>query len=166
MGDKAGLGVEQVRSSETTVTIKKGSPVFLTLSGTENGLRVISVENLANALWATFFGLALTDIAPGALGETILYGYFAYARWVQSTRPTSTDVWVSYSAGAIGDVAGFRTTTGGDQALTRSVAAAATSFMPAIVLAETYASQTTQASSLGGTSTVSISTLKVFLRAI
>lgn len=165
LGNKPGAAVEQIFSAETTVTIKKGSPVFLNLNGTEDGLRVVSAESFTIAKHAVFFGLALADIAPLTFGESIMYGFYAYCRWRYTTRAASTDVWASYSAGAIGDVAGF-ISLAGDQAVSRSVAAADTMWMPAIVLAETYASATTSASSLGGTSTASIGTLKVLVRAL
>ena len=168
LGDKPGIAVEQIRSGEASVTIKKGAPVFLQLSGTENGLRVVSAESLAAALQVSFWGLALTDVVAGALGESILYGYYPFARYIYTTRAASTDVWASYSAGAIGDVLGFRTTLG-DQCLTRSVAAAATAFQPMIILAETYASQTTQASSVSATNdtrTASTAAIKVVLRGL
>lgn len=165
LGDKPGLGVEQVRSSETTITIKKGGPTLLTLSGTEDGLRVTSAEAAADALWNCFFGLAVTDIAPGQLGEVVNFGVYKYARVTLSTRSASTAVWVSYSAGAIGDALGIKTGAG-EQALVRSVAATNTSFFPAMMLGFTYASATTSASSLGGTSTASVTTGAVFIRNI
>lgn len=168
LGDKPPRAVVDVKSDETTVTIKKGGSCFLKLDGTEDGFAVVSSESFAIAKHMTFMGLALADIAPGAMGEAIVFGFYQYARWRYTTRAASTDVWASYSAGAIGDVAGW-VSLAGDQAVSRSVAAADTMFTPAIILAETYASQTTQASDVSATNdsrTASTGYLKVLVRAM
>lgn len=133
--------------NEDTVTIRKGAPVFLKAdSGTRKGFGVKSSNSLAVAEQGFFFGLATTDIPASAYGETV-FGYYDSARVIFTSRAASTDVWLSNVAGALGDVL-TPITAVGVQALSRSAAGSALTNIKPIILAETFASATTLASSI------------------
>lgn len=170
VGSKRDIMATVIRNSDTLI-IKSGSPVFLAVTGTEDGLRCVSSNNLAAALQGNFFGVAYADIAVNAFGEAQVFGFNDGTRLRITTRAASTDVWASYPAGGIGDVLVPITGTGtgagstsADQAFSNSGSAAAT--VRALArLGQTYASATTQASSLNASQTASFSTVKAMIHA-
>lgn len=159
--------------NDDSLAIKAGAPVFLKIDGTDDGLDCVSAVSLAAAAQQSFFGIALSDIPAQGKGDCQVFGFMDYARVGTASRAASTDVWASHPAGALRDMLGFATGTGhtatqGDQCFTRVGAGSAMSvsgLWPAI-LGQTYASQTTQASSIGGSSTLSVSLMKVFVRSL
>ena len=167
LGGKRQFGSATVRSSESSVTIKKGAPIFWKsdASASAMGVSVKSAESLAAAEEGFFAGMALQDINPSQMGDAYCYGLLEDVRVQLASRAASTDVWASYSAGALGDIMRFTTIADG-QAVVRSGAGSASALFWNVHLAETYASTTTQASSIGGTSLVSITTLRCFIRAM
>jgi len=176
-GNKKDVLAVVVKSADT-ITIPSGAPVFLAANGTNDGLAVVSANNLATALLGNFFGFATADIAPSAYGESQVFGFFETARLRVTTRADSTSTWASYAAGSIGQpMASFVSGTGGaagstmaDHAMSISAATAVFSVNQQIRLMATYASQTTQASSLVGglvtdaSCTASVTSVKVFVR--
>ena len=167
-GNKPNRARAKVRSAETSVTILKGGPAFYKMNATNDGLDVTSAEAVASALQGFFAGIAMQDIAPGKIRETLVHGVCEYGRILTASRPTTTDAWVSYPAGVTGDV--LSVISGAAlQGFSRAGAASA-GIMPNIVLVGTYASATTQASSVGSAtfsaSTWSTSLAKIFVRVI
>lgn len=141
-----------IRSTESTLTIKKGAPVALDFSASKNGWGCKSVVSLAAAEEGFFFGLASADIIPGAFGETV-YGYIAQARVVITSRSATSAAWVSVPAIALGDILNIVTATdaiSGVQALSRSAAGSAITSPAVLIAAETVASATTLSSTLSG----------------
>jgi hypothetical protein len=168
-GNKPNRTRAKVRNVETTLTMLKGSPVFYPMDGTDDGIAAKTVVSLVAAIQTFFAGIALQDIGVGQIKEVLTYGTQS-VRYIIATRAASTDVWASYPAGALGDVLSVNTATnngaGGQvQAFSRAGAGSAGSLMP-FNLAETYASATTQASSLGGSSIYSTGTKKAFIRSM
>lgn len=159
-----------VQSSETSVTIKKGGPVFADPTASNPGLSVLSAESLAAASQGFFMGLAHADIAPAALGEAQISLMFEYGRLLVTTRAASTDVWASYAALAIGDVVDLVTTAGVQGFSRRGAGSAGSVFEGYMAKAGTsFASATTQASSLGysaGNATASMILARMFVRAL
>ncbi len=161
VGTKRDIMAVVIRNADT-LTIKSGSPVFLAANGTNDGLAVVSANNLSAALQGNFFGIATADIAANAYGEAQVFGFFDQARVIVATRAASTDVWASMPAGSIGQYLLIGTGTGGvaasvsaDQAFTGGATIAYSLQGAAQVrLMETYASQTTLASSLSGASVI------------
>ena len=174
-GNKPNTKRAKVRSGETAITILKGSPVFYKMDGggsntyPDDGIEVVSAESLAAASQTMFAGLATADISPGQYKESMVHGICSYARVITSTRAATTDVWVSYSAGAVGDILSINTATGSVQALSR-VGAGSAGVFNMFGLAQTYASATTLASSVGSAifsaSLFSTSAVKVFVRSL
>lgn len=163
LGNKKQFVSNTVKSVETTVTIKKGAPVFFDADVASNmGVAVLSSESLAAAEEGFFAGIALQEISPGKQGDAHCYGLLEDVRVQLASRAASSDVWASYSAGALGDIMRFTTIADG-QCVVRSGAGSASNLLWAIRLAETYASETTQASSLGGTSLVSVTSLRCMI---
>lgn len=162
-----------VIKNKDTIIIKRGGPVFYALNGTDDGYAAISANNLAAALQGNFLGVALEDMAVNALApEVQCFGVNDNTRVRTATRAASTDVWASYAAGAIGDILSPVTGTGhaagsteADQAFSNG-GSAAYSVFARVRLAQSYASATTQASSIGGSSTASVSLMKAKITAM
>lgn len=180
-GNKRDIAGVVIKNADT-IAILAGAPVFLAGNATDDGLAVVSANNLSAAKQGLFFGIALTAVAVGAFGESCAFGYFDSARLRITTRAASTDVWASFAAGGIGDNLLPGTGTGviaasvsADQALTNG-GSIALSLAAIARLGQTYASATTQASSLtvisGGTAyglataTAAFTTVKVFVRSL
>jgi hypothetical protein len=165
-GDKANRHRAKIRSAETTVTIKKGAPTFYNMNGTNDGIDALSAEAIPAAKHGFFAGIAMQDVEPGRIKEVLTHGTCEYARLLTASRAATTDVWASYPAGVTGDVLSVLSGAG-LQAFSRAGAASA-GILPWAVLAGTYASATTQASSVGSAnfsaSTWSVSLVKVFIR--
>jgi hypothetical protein len=135
-----------IRSTETTITIKKGAPVVLSLAAGSEGYGAKSIEGLAAAEQGFFFGIAASDIAPGRYGKTI-FGYVAEARMIVRSRAASSDVWASSAALSKGAVLALMTLAG-VQALSQSAAGSALTNPHVIKAVDTIASSDTQASSV------------------
>lgn len=149
------------------VAIKAGGPVFIDTAETSLstlGYHGVASDSLPVAEEGLFLGLATREIPVGEEGEVVAYGMFQEARIIKMTRAATTDVFASYSAGALGDIMDFLTVTG-VQAMTRSGAGSATQGGDFVRLMETFASSTTQASGINTLLTFG-DTLKVFVRAI
>src|SRR5438132_6894983 len=101
-GNKASRWKSKIRNSDT-VTILKGGPTFYAMTGTEDGLRAVSAENIANANHGLFAGIACLDIGLTKIRETQVGGICSYVRVALQTRPTTTDSWASQPAIVIGD---------------------------------------------------------------
>lgn len=164
-----------VVQNDDAIVIKAGAPVFLKIDGADDGMDVVSSNNLGAAAEQGFAGIATKDIAVGSYDEPQVFGFFDYARVAVGSRAASSDVWASYPAGALRDMLAVMTGTGhaagstqADQCFTRLGAGSAISVsgLWPVILGETYASSTTRASSLGGSSTVSVTLKKVFVRAM
>ncbi len=182
-GNKKDIVAVVVKNAETTITISAGAPVFLAANGTNDGLAVTSAVSEAAASQTGFFGIATADIAPGALGEAQVFGFFDTARMLIATRSATSAVWASFVAGSIGAFCYPNTQTGSaaaapDQSFQFTATSPVTS--PQLVrLMQTFASITTQVStgpgsgfsgfSFAGVSsdnTAGFTNVKVFVRAM
>lgn len=168
-GDKANRARAKVRNAETSITILKGAPMFYNMNGTSDGIDAISSEAIPAAKQGFFAGIALQDIAPGKIRESLVSGVCEFARILTASRAATTDAWASYAAGATGDILSFLSGAG-LQAFARSAAGSASNQFWVAQLVGTFASATTQASSVGSAtfsaSTWSTTTAKVFLRGL
>ena len=183
VGNKRDTGLVVVKNADTLI-IPIGAPVFLAGNGTNDGLAVVSANNLAAASQGMFFGINAVSAlaASGGEGEAAIFGYYDTARLRIASRNSSSDVWASYAAGAIGDMLLPATGTGvvaasvsADQAFSNA-GSNAFSLGAQVRLGATYASATTQSSSLtsisggtaygGATGTGAFTTVKVFVRSM
>lgn len=171
IGTKRDIMAVTLKNADT-LTIFSGAPVAVAANGTNDGLAGKTYVNLAAALQPLFMGVALADIVANAYGEAQMFGFNDSTRVRLTTRAASTDVWASYAAGGIGDVLIPVTGTGAvaasvsaDQAFSNS-GSAAYSIYARVRLGQTYASATTQASSIGGSSTASVSSYKAMIYSI
>lgn len=182
-GNKRDICAVVVKNVSTTITIPKGAPVFLDVAAPDGLLVKGSPSVSAAETGANFFGLATADIAPGAYGESIVFGYFDQARIVLTTRTASNGTWQTYSALAIGDYVTALTgtgtgagTTNADHAMTK-VGTAVETVLKHVRLLESLAQSdgsATQASSFTGYTAVSPGNLgtalvaykKAFIRAM
>lgn len=181
VGNKRDIAAVVIKNADT-LTVLAGSPVFLNGNGTRDGLDVVSANNLSAAKQGMFFGIAFNQVLAGEFGEACVFGYFDTASLRIATRAATTDPWASYPAGAVGDLLLPATGTGvvaasvsADQAHSNA-GSLALSLGGHVRLGQTYASATTQASSLtvisggtargGASATAAFTTVKAFLRAM
>src|SRR5437867_8575137 len=130
-GNKKDIVAVVVKNAETAITISAGAPVFLAVNGTNDGLAVVSPVSITAAKQCTFFGFALTDIAPGQFGESIVFGFYDSARVAVATRSATSADWASFVAGSVGAVLVPGTGTGSaaskpDQCMSQSATASMT----------------------------------------
>jgi hypothetical protein len=164
VGNKKDLIANNILSDEASITILAGGPTFLKPDGLQPGISAVSAETLAAALQPFFWGFALTDVVPGALGEAIGFGMYDYARVLLTSRSATDATWASYSAIALGDIMAI-VTTAGVQAVQRTGAGSASVLGFDVIAGQTKVSQTTQASSLGvQASQYWTTTLRVLIR--
>lgn len=166
VGNKRDIMAVVIKNKDTVI-LKAGSPCVLQVNGTDDGLAVTTIINLATALQGNFFGIAYNDVAVGAFGEAQCFGFNDSTRLRLTTRAASTDVWASYAAGGIGDAMVMVTGTGtaagstdADQAFSNGGSSAGTVGGVKVRLGQTYASATTQASSLNSGQTASTTAVK------
>lgn len=171
VGSKRDVMAVVVKNKDAN-TIFAGAPLVLQVNGTDDGLAVTTTTNLAAALQSNFFGVAYADIVANAYGEAQVFGFNDATRLRVTTRAASTDVWASYPAGGIGDILELVTGTGtaaasisADQAFSNKGSGAFSIFARAR-LGQTYASATTQASSLNASQTASFATVKAMIHAM
>lgn len=166
-GNKPNTMRAKIRSGETSITILKGGPVFYTLGTTvaDNGIKVVSASGLADVSQGLFAGFAMQDVAVGQYREAQIEGICEYARLILTTRSATSATWASQAAGAIGDVLSIATGTNNCQALS-DVGVGSAGIFPRFVLGTSWASITTQASSLGPTGTAWTTTGRIFIRSL
>lgn len=164
LGGKPQYASVTVKNADTLI-IPKGAPSFYdpTQTGDKLGLAVLSDTALAAANQGFFAGIAKADIGIARFGDSECYGLVP-CRVIVATRSATSAVWASYVALAIGDIMGFSSAVSA-QAIIRLGAGSADSAGYLIRAASSYASSTTQASTLGvSTALFSISLINCMLR--
>jgi hypothetical protein len=176
-GDKPETVFIRAKNAESSASIVTGNPVALVMSETNDGLAVV-LPGTATAVKAGVlaYGVACESIAAGDFGTLQCYGFCRNVGLVQATRSATNAAWASTAAGAVGDILTIDTTANAfarasvpanyvtGTAATDTLALALGMFLPMAVLAQTFASQTTIASTDGPVLTVSTGAVKVFLR--
>jgi hypothetical protein len=143
-----------------TVTLQPGIPCVLVFNGTDDGLAVVLAATAGAAITTgAVAGVVVSPggIAVGALGDVQTYGLCLNAKITAATRSATSAAWVSYAAGSTGQILEVETVANGFTPLGTT---ASQQYAPYAMLAGTYASSTTQASSLAQPYV----TAKVFLR--
>ena len=173
VGNKGDTVAIVIQNNDATLALMAGAPcTFIAdAAAAVKGASVKTVDSRAAAEGGLFAGFNLSgSLAVGAYGESIVYGFYDYARVLLSTRSDNSAAWLSYSAIALGDIMSI-VSTPGVQAVQRSGAGSATVLGWNIIAAQTLVSQTTQTSSVlptggVGNSTAMVTQLRVFVRAL
>lgn len=107
----------QVRNSEASATIPRGTPCIFNLSsapqpttandgasaGYEDGLQVVLPATAGSPKSILFFaGVALADILQGQLGETQVFGVCPYTLILSASRSASNATWASSQSSSSG----------------------------------------------------------------
>jgi hypothetical protein len=101
VGNKKDLMAVVVYNDESSASIPLGAPVCLSLSGTDDGLRVVLPSTGTDSYQTTFaMGVALSAIAAGTYGEAQVWGLCNNVK-ILRTRAASTDVFAHISIGAL-----------------------------------------------------------------
>src|ERR1700729_2048022 len=106
VGNKEDLIAVVVRNNDTT-QINAGCPVVLSMDG--QGVDVVQVATAATAVSAINayylrYGVALKNIAVGAYGESIVFGFVNSLQVLLQSRVSSTNVWATQAALSIGQI--------------------------------------------------------------
>ncbi len=151
------------KNGEASASLPVGSPVVLSFNGTDDGLAVVlpSTAATASAAKSSGFGagvvVSANGIAAGAMGDVQTWGLCLNARITAATRSATSAAWVSYASQDTGALLAIETVGNGFSIVGSTVTQ---QYLPYAVLAQSYASSTTQASSLSQP----YITAKVFLR--
>ena len=160
--------VHVVKNSESVV-IPCGSPCVYAMSGTDDGLSVVLPSSSAAAKVSAFFaGVAVKEIPVGKLENVQVYGFNRKTLVYRGSRAASTDAWPTFAAFALGDILQINTVA---NAFASSGAGSALALQHIAVVAETFASVATAASTALGTGMVAsqlswIIPVKTFIRAM
>lgn len=174
VGNKGDTGIVVIQNNDAALALKAGAPCFFVSNAATaiKGASAKTIEGLAAAEGAFFAGFNVNQsLNVGDYGESILYGFYDYARVLLATRSASSAVWLSYSAIALGDIMSF-VTTSGVQAVQRSAAGSATVLGWNVIAAETLVSASSGSDSADratagvGNSTALVSRMRVFVRAL
>lgn len=149
------------KNGEVSSTLAIGQPVVLALNGTDDGLAVV-LPATAGAAKTTGLGIGVVvapnGIAAGQLGDVQVYGLCLNVKLTAVTRTGTGTVWASYVSGAIGDILEIETVSNG---FTDVGSSASQQYIPYAIAALSWASSTTQASTIVSPSA---NTGKAFLR--
>ena len=145
-------------------TLSAGRPTAFDMDGTRDG-RDISSATTATATKATslFAGVPPLDIADNDSGMIQVFGFTDNLMYAHMTRAASTDAWASYPALAVGDIMSIDTVGNG---FNRATAGVASAFLGAFMAAQSLASATTLASTLGSAALTLTTQINAFLRAM
>lgn len=165
-GDKGDKVIVNIKNAEVSATIPRGTPVIAILNGTDDGLAVVLPSTAGNALsFNARLGVATAALAVGQVGESIIYGYVAYALITRMTRAgTSTsDSWSSSASIASGIGLGIDTLNNAF-VLGASRAGALVSAADNAWLVDSLPSSTASATSTADTRTAITMGARVFVR--
>lgn len=130
-----------------TVTISQGAPLAFSFGSASNsfdGVNAMAVNTAGAAAYAEAYGVALSNVAPNAYGEAIVFGYCGYVLVTVLSRSASSAVWPSTAAISTGAVLQLDTLNNAFSVF--SSAHPQTNFQPFAILLDSVASATTQAS--------------------
>jgi len=89
--------------SNSSASIPVGTPVYMSLDGTDDALAVKLPSNGSqDAADRNFFGVVTDTLASGAIGESILFGIVPKAKIVRATRSDDSANWVGSTSIANG----------------------------------------------------------------
>lgn len=177
VGNKGDTIAIVIQNNDAAIALKAGAPCFMISDAASaiKGASVKTIEGLAAAEGGLFAGFNLGGVNPALAvseyGESLIYGFYDYARVLLATRSASSANWLSYSAIALGDIMSF-VTTSGVQAMQRSGAGSATVLGWNVIAAQSIVSASSGSDSADratagvGNSTALITQLRVFVRAL
>jgi hypothetical protein len=150
------------KNAEASLTLGLGTPVVLSFNGTDDGLAValpstVGAAAAKNAGFPAGVVVSPNGILAGAIGDVQTWGLCLQAKVVAATRSATSAAWVSYASQDTGAVLEVDTVA---NAFNIQGSTVAQQYLPYAVLAQSYASSTTQASSLAQPTVLA----KVFLR--
>lgn len=91
VGNKADKLSAVIRNAEASSTINRGMPVVLNMNGTNDGLDVVLPSTAGAVKTAAFrYGVALTDLNPGDIGEAMMFGECDFVRLTLQTRANTS----------------------------------------------------------------------------
>lgn len=168
VGNKADRVICTVKNAEATASIPRGTPVVLNVSSTASndtdGLTVVLPATAGNPLsYAARFGVITDTTAAGVLGESILFGYCAYALITRATRAASTDSWTSSASIASGVALGIDTLNNAFLVGASVAGSIATNHIDAVML-DVPASFAASASATSDTRTAMTAAVRAFIR--
>lgn len=160
IGDVPVRGWENVYNDEASATIALGSPVALTMDGTDDGVAVILPASSAAKSHAFHYGVALDQMLPGQKGRVQVFGIVRKAMVLLQTRTASGESW---SAATLSQAVLLNVDTVNNAYSTSGGTLAKTSYLPFAVLAESTAI-VASASATSDTRTALTGYMKAYVR--
>jgi hypothetical protein len=150
------------KNGEASLSLALGTPVVLSFNGTDDGLAVVLPSTAAgvSAAKSNFeAGVVVSPngIASGQIGDVQTWGLCLNARITAATRSATSAAWVSYASQDTGVLLAIETVGNGFSIVGSTVTQ---QYLAYAILAQSFSSSTTQASSLSQPYV----TAKVFLR--
>ena len=169
LGNKSAFMSDQMRNSDSTlVTMKRGTQVYLTFNGTEDGFACILPSSASAAQQLSFaYGVVTDDVLAGQVGEARRHGLCNYILIAAQTRSASTNSFATVASLALGLPLGIDTVNNCFLTVASSEASAAT--LPIIdqyfgFLAQNVATLAGIASNTAATQLILYQGVKAFLR--
>jgi hypothetical protein len=166
-GNKADSEIHVVRNDDT-VTIQRGQPVCLQLTGVadaNDGLDVVLPSTASAGAFGYAYGVATKNMAVGEFGEVIAYGLARFALVGVLSRSATSANWPAIVSSAAGGVLQLDTVNNMLQLV--AAVAPASNYIPFAIMVDSVAAQASQSSVTSGpgsTQTMSSVGARVFVR--
>lgn len=167
VGNKRDNVVGVIKNGEVSASIPRGTPVILsitTAAATDDGLAVVLPATAGNPnSYGLRYGVATDTLTTGVIGESILFGYCAYALITRMTRAASSDSWTSSASVASGAALGIDTINNAFLIGATVGGSIATNHIDAVML-DAPASSAASATATTDVRTVITNAVRVFVR--
>lgn len=163
VGNKSDSVIVSIKSGEASASIPRGTPVVLSLSGTDDGLAVVLPATAgAQKSGTMMLGVSLQTLAASALGESIVYGIAPYAIITRATRAASSDSWSASASHSNFWVLALDTLN--NAFLPQASSLLTNTFVPQAALVDSMAAIAASATATSDTRTVLTTSARVFVR--
>lgn len=167
VGNKADRIIMNVKNTETSVSIPRGTPVILNMTGTlaaDDGLGVCLPATAGSAnSFGLKYGIVTDTLVTNQLGESILFGMANYTLITRMTRAASSDSWTSSASVASGVGLGIDTINNA-MLLGATVAGSIASNAMLAILVDSLASSAASATATSDNRTAITNAARVFVR--
>lgn len=170
VGNKRDQLLIVVKNGESTATLQQGQMLAYNLSnvaqgsnpGQDDGLQVVNPSTAGIPSYALMAGILETpSVAPGGIGEAIVFGFVQSAKLTIGTRSATSASWGSSASLASGALLAIDTAN--NCLLTFSSAAPQSHFQPFAILVDNIATQAGSATTTSDTRTAITANHRVFV---
>lgn len=150
-------------NAETSASAPRGTPMVLTVNGTNDGLAVVLPSTATAAKTLGYcIGVATNKMDAGTYQDLIAYGVAPYVIVKQGTRAASSDSWTS--SASLAALAVLAIDTVNNCFVTTAASLPASNYLPFAIMAGSVASFAASATATSDARTVLTASVKAFLR--